>query len=51
MFLAVFFWDLAIVRAAAHPLLLRYFVAHIRLLERITGAVLLSIAAALCWPR
>lgn len=51
MFLAVLIWDLAIARAAGHPRVVRRFMAHVRKVERVTGAVLLSIAAGIVWSR
>ena len=51
MFLAVLGWDLCIARAAGHPFMVRRFIAHVRKLERVTGAVLLSIAAGIAWSR
>lgn len=51
MFLAVLLWDLAIARAAGHPRVVRRFMAHVRKVERVTGAVLLSIAAGIVWSR
>ncbi len=51
MFSAVLIWDLCIVRAAGHPPVVRRFMAHVRKVERVTGAVLLSIAAGIVWSR
>ena len=51
MFMAVLLWDLAIARAAGHPRVVRRFMAHVRKVERVTGAVLLSIAAGIVWSR
>jgi threonine/homoserine/homoserine lactone efflux protein len=51
MFAVVLLWDLAVARAAGHPPLVRRFRAHIRMLERLTGAVLLAIAAAIAGAR
>jgi len=51
MFLAVLLWDLCIARAAGHPRVVRRFMAHVRKIERITGAVLLTIAAGIAGSR
>ena len=51
MFSAVLVWDLCIARAAGHPPVVKRFMAHVRKVERITGAVLLSIAAGIVWSR
>ena len=51
MFAAVFAWDYGIARAAGHPKVVRRFMAHVRKIERITGAVLLGIAAAIAGSR
>jgi threonine/homoserine/homoserine lactone efflux protein len=51
MFGAVLAWDCAIARAAGHPRVVRRFMAHVRTLERVTGAVLLGIAAAIAGAR
>lgn len=51
MFLAVFLWDLCIAHAAGHPPIVRRFIAHVRQVERVTGVVLLSIAAGIAWSR
>ncbi len=51
MFSVVLLWDLAVARAAGHPPLVRRFRAHVRMLERLTGAVLLTIAAAIAGAR
>lgn len=51
MFSAVLVWDLCIARAAGHPPVVRRFMAHVRKVERLTGAVLLSIAAGIAWSR
>ena len=51
MFAAVLAWDCAIARAAGHPRVVRRFMAHVRTLERVTGAVLLGIAAAIAGSR
>ncbi len=51
MFSAVLLWDLGVARAAGHPPVVRRFRAHLRLLERLTGAVLLAIAAAIAGAR
>jgi threonine/homoserine/homoserine lactone efflux protein len=45
MFAVVLLWDLCIARAAGHPPVVRRFMMHVRTVERITGAVLLGIAA------
>ena len=45
MFLAVLLWDLSIAGAIGHPAVVRRFIRHVRTMERITGVVLLSIAA------
>jgi len=47
----VLVWDLCIARAAGHPPVVRRFMAHVRKVERVTGAVLLSIAAGIVWSR
>ena len=51
MFSVVLIWDLCIARAAGHPPVVRRFMAHVRKVERLTGAVLLSIAAGIAWSR
>ena len=51
MFAAVLLWDLCIARAAGHPPVVRRFMVHVRKVERITGAVLLSLAAGIVWSR
>lgn len=51
MFSVVLLWDLGIARAAGHPRVIRRFMEHIRKVERMTGAVLLSIAAGIAWSR
>ena len=51
MFSVVLVWDLCIARAAGHPPVVRRFMAHVRKVERLTGAVLLSIAAGIAWSR
>ena len=51
MFLAVLAWDLGIARAAGHPLFVRRIMAHVRKIERATGAVLLTLAAGIAWSR
>jgi threonine/homoserine/homoserine lactone efflux protein len=51
MFAAVLAWDCAIARAAGHPRVVRRFMAHVRTLERVTGVVLLGIAAAIAGSR
>ena len=51
MFAVVLAWDCAIARAAGHPRVVRRFMAHVRTLERVTGAVLLGIAAAIAGSR
>lgn len=51
MFAAVLIWDLCIARAAGHPPVVRRFMAHVRKVERITGVVLLGIAAGIVGAR
>lgn len=51
MFMVVLFWDLGVARAAGHPALVKRFVRHVRKVERVTGAVLLSLAAGIAWSR
>ena len=51
MFSAVLFWDLCIARAAGHPPIVRRFMAHVRKVERVTGIVLLGIAAGIVGAR
>ena len=51
MFALVLVWDLGVARAAGHPPILRRFQAHIRMLERLTGTVLLTVAAAIAGVR
>jgi threonine/homoserine/homoserine lactone efflux protein len=51
MFAAVLIWDLCIARAAGHPPIVRRFMAHVRKVERITGVVLLGIAAGIVGAR
>jgi len=51
MFLAVLLWDLCIARAAGHPPIVRRFMAHVRQVERVTGVVLLGIAAGIVGSR
>jgi threonine/homoserine/homoserine lactone efflux protein len=51
MFAAVLLWDLCVARAAGHPPLVRRFMAHVRKVERVTGAVLIGIAAGIVWSR
>ena len=51
MFAAVLIWDLCIARAAGHPPIVRRFMAHVRKVERITGVVLLGIAAGIVGVR
>ena len=51
MFMAVLLWDLCIACAAGHPPLVKRFIVHVRKVERVTGAVLLSIAAGIAWSR
>ena len=51
MFSAVLIWDLCIARAAGHPPVVRRFMAHVRKVERITGVVLLGIAAGIVGAR
>ena len=51
MFAAVLIWDLCIARAAGHPPIVRRFMAHVRKVERITGVVLLGIAAGIAGVR
>lgn len=51
MFCAVLLWDLCIARAAGHPPIVRRFMAHVRKVERITGVVLLGIAAGIVGAR
>ena len=51
MFSAVLLWDLCIARAAGHPPIVRRFMAHVRKVERVTGIVLLGIAAGIVGAR
>lgn len=51
MFAVVLAWDCGIARAAGHPRVVRRFMAHVRTLERVTGAVLLGLAAAIAGAR
>lgn len=51
MVAAVFAWDYGIAHAAGHPKIVRRFMAHVRQIERVTGAVLLAIAAAIAGSR
>ncbi len=51
MFAVVLLWDLCIARAAGHPPVVRRFMMHVRTVERITGAVLLGIAATIVGAR
>ena len=51
MFSVVLLWDLCIARAAGHPPVVRRFMVHVRKVERVTGAVLLSVAAGIVWSR
>ena len=51
MFSAVLLWDLCIARAAGHPPIVRRFMAHVRKVERVTGVVLLGIAAGIVGAR
>lgn len=51
MFSAVLLWDLCLARAAGHPSVVRRFMAHVRQVERVTGAALISIAAGIAWSR
>ena len=51
MFFAVLLWDLCIARAAGHPPIVRRFMAHVRKVERVTGVVLLAIAAGIAVAR
>ncbi len=51
MFCAVLIWDLCIARAAGHPPVVRRFMAHVRKVERVTGVVLLGIAAGIVGAR
>ena len=51
MFAAVLVWDLCIARAAGHPPIVRRFMAHVRKVERVTGVVLLGIAAGIVGAR
>ena len=51
MFAAVLIWDLCIARAAGHPPVVRRFMAHVRKVERVTGVVLLGIAAGIVGAR
>lgn len=51
MFTAVLVWDLCIARAAGHPPVVRRFMAHVRKVERVTGVVLLGIAAGIVGAR
>ena len=51
MFAVVLLWDLCIARAAGHPPVVRRFMMHVRTVERITGAVLLGIAATIIGAR
>lgn len=51
MFLAVLVWDIGIARAAGHPPLVKRFMAHVRKIERLTGAILLTLAAGIAWSR
>lgn len=50
-FSAVLLWDLCIARAAGHPPIVRRFMAHVRKVERVTGVVLLGIAAGIVGAR
>lgn len=51
MFLAVLIWDIGIARAAGHPPIVKRFMAHVRKIERVTGAILLTLAAGIAWSR
>ena len=51
MFAAVLIWDLGVARAAGHPPVVRRFMAHVRKIERATGAILLALAAGIAWSR
>ena len=51
MFVAVLLWDLGIARAAGHPPVVQRFMAHVRKVERVTGVILLSLAAGIAWSR
>ena len=51
MFAAVLVWDLCIARAAGHPPVVRRFMTHVRKVERVTGVVLLGIAAGIVGAR
>ena len=51
MFLAVLVWDLGVARAAGHPPVVRRFMAHVRQIERATGAILLALAAGIAASR
>lgn len=51
MFAVVLLWDLGIARAAGHPPVVKRFMAHVRKVERVTGVILLSLAAGIAWSR
>lgn len=51
MFGVVLLWDLGIARAAGHPPVVQRFMAHVRKVERVTGVILLGIAAGIAWSR
>ncbi|MBS1208824.1 MAG: lysine transporter LysE [Proteobacteria bacterium] len=46
MVITVLVWDLAIASAAGHPRVIAHFIARVRSIERVSGAALLTIAAA-----
>lgn len=44
MFLAVLGWDLLVAATVGQPRVVRRFIEHVRMVERVTGVLLLSIA-------
>lgn len=51
MFAVVLLWDLGIARAVGFPVVVRRFRAHVRRIERVTGGILMFIAAAIAGAR
>jgi len=51
MFSVVLLWDIGIARAVGFPAVVRRFRAHVRRIERVTGGILMVIAAAIAGAR
>jgi len=51
MFLVVLLWDLGVARAVGYPAVVGRFRAHVRKIEKVTGGILISLAAVIAGSR